>query len=423
MKHLPRDVLFHPKSNHFIRLGATAPIIRMLDRAEQPAHAPWVKTERHSSVIVLKFGLDEEVNNYWTVPLLSSLYRALDHASTCQDVKALVLMGNGHIFSGGVNLWPQTQSLSSLIDSLPPYPMLPTPSNMLHCIRDENQRLFQAFIDFPKPIVAAVNGPASGAAASTALFLADHVVSADHATFCLKSALPPVGCASVLLAERLGETRAESILQASSHTEIDAYDAHSLGLVDVVVPASQSLHAYPSSALLPTAIAAAEALVAAGVGTQRMDNANRLAGINAAESANLANSMASLRILHELSGNNMPTVLDSLDAIFITLARSLSGLKQLLAQGRISFNTRVKNAVLQSVQRMPLTTDHRRALLSLHAWGNESAAHHVPHRGGSDVERLALSRIQFAHVSGEDCRDITKFQELPVPPSKRLNLR
>ena len=86
-----------------------------------------------------------------------------------------------------------------------------------------------------------------------------------QATVCLNdSALPPVGCASVLLAERGGSSAAKLMLDRGSHYEMSAADLHTLQLVDVVVPASQTLHPYPSSDLVPLAIAAAEALVAAG---------------------------------------------------------------------------------------------------------------------------------------------------------------
>ena len=39
--------------------------------------------------------------------------------------------------------------------------VLMAPSKLVVAIRDKNQRLFDAIIEFPKPIVAAVNGPAS----------------------------------------------------------------------------------------------------------------------------------------------------------------------------------------------------------------------------------------------------------------------
>lgn len=40
------------------------------------------------------------------------------------------------------------------------------PSVLHELVRKHNQQLFDKFLDFPKPIIAAVNGPAIGAAAT-----------------------------------------------------------------------------------------------------------------------------------------------------------------------------------------------------------------------------------------------------------------
>ena len=83
-------------------------------------------------------------------------------------------MGEGHCFSDGISLWPQLDSPAGLADSLGSSMHLLSslsPSQILGRARDENQRLFQTFIDFPKPIVAAINGDAHGAAASALVHL------------------------------------------------------------------------------------------------------------------------------------------------------------------------------------------------------------------------------------------------------------
>ena len=58
------------------------------------------------------------------------------------------------------------------------------PSSLIRQIRDRNQRLFACFLDFPKPIVAAVNGPAIGAAV-TSTCLMDACFASPAATFSL----------------------------------------------------------------------------------------------------------------------------------------------------------------------------------------------------------------------------------------------
>ena len=75
-------------------------------------------------------------------------------------------------------------------------------------------RLFDAIIEFPKPIVAAVNGPAIGASVTTATLM-DDIVATEEATFSLpfaKLGVPPEGCSSVTFKELLGERNAERML-------------------------------------------------------------------------------------------------------------------------------------------------------------------------------------------------------------------
>ena len=89
--------------------------------------------------------------------MMEGFFDCLQEAGRRSDVAGVVVTGEGKYYSAGVDL-------SNVMK-----PMLP--SNLVIYLRDSNQKVFQTVIDFPKPIVAAVNGPALGAAVTTATLM------------------------------------------------------------------------------------------------------------------------------------------------------------------------------------------------------------------------------------------------------------
>ena len=81
-------------------------------------------------------------------------------------VEALILTGAGEYYCAGVNL-----GSTSNWDTQKPSTW----------IVEHNQALFDTFIDFPKPILVAVNGPAIGAAVTSAT-LCDGIIAPEKAT-------------------------------------------------------------------------------------------------------------------------------------------------------------------------------------------------------------------------------------------------
>jgi enoyl-CoA hydratase/carnithine racemase len=104
----------------------------------------------------------------------------------------------------------------------------------------QNQALFDLFLDFPKPILVAVNGPAIGASVTSAT-LCDGIIASEKATFSTPFAalgITPEGCSSVHFARLMGEENAHRML-GSEGWRPGAQEALEAGLVQWVVPHEQ----------------------------------------------------------------------------------------------------------------------------------------------------------------------------------------
>ncbi|CAL4144105.1 unnamed protein product, partial [Meganyctiphanes norvegica] len=120
-------------------------------------------------------------------------------------------------------------------------------------------------IDFPKPLIAVVNGPAVGMGV-TMLGLCDIVYASDRASFhtpFMSLALCPEGCSSLTFPQIMGPQRANEMLLFSK--KITAKDAHEVGLVTQMFPHNQLEQVWPlldkMAALPPGALVTAKALV------------------------------------------------------------------------------------------------------------------------------------------------------------------
>ena len=162
--------------------------------------------------------------------LLADLEQALDDLHRQKSVRAVVLTGAGTAFCAGMDLGEMLET-----------------SKSDHALQQWNEDalvyrdLLEQMLRFPKPLIAAVNGPAL--AGGGGLMLAcDIVVAADSATFGLPEPLRGLvaGVVSPLLAFRVGGGHAGYLLMTS--TVIDAQHAHRIGLFHEVVSAD---HLWP----------------------------------------------------------------------------------------------------------------------------------------------------------------------------------
>eukprot|EP01065_Artemidia_motanka_P049096 TRINITY_DN8057_c0_g1_i1.p2 TRINITY_DN8057_c0_g1~~TRINITY_DN8057_c0_g1_i1.p2 ORF type:complete len:295 (+),score=108.35 TRINITY_DN8057_c0_g1_i1:74-958(+) len=227
-------------------------------------------------VVTVKFNNPKRLNA-WTFPLMKELRSGLSELGKDDRVGAVVLTGSGNYYSAGV----------SLSDAIKPM----MPRTLARLITENNQALFDAFLDFPKPILIAANGPAIGATVTSAT-LCDGIVASTSATFhtpFTALGVTPEGCSSVHFERLLGKEAAERML-GKEGWKPTAEEAHKIGMVMKVVPDAE---------LLPTAQAIAEKWIADGRVRTIPANGDRaeLKAVNAKESVALAQAFLSENFL------------------------------------------------------------------------------------------------------------------------------
>ncbi len=153
---------------------------------------------------------------------------ALSAAETNADVRAVVLTGEGQVFCAGGNL----QRLQAN-RQLPPAVQAQSIENLHNWI--------EAIRTFPKPVIAAVEGPAAGAGFSLAL-ACDLIVAARNAVFVMaysSVALSPDGGGSWSLGAALPRQLVAELLMGGER--VSAQRLHELGVVNRLCEAGQAL--------------------------------------------------------------------------------------------------------------------------------------------------------------------------------------
>ncbi|XP_069073649.1 enoyl-CoA delta isomerase 2-like isoform X2 [Pleurodeles waltl] len=166
-----------------------------------------------------------EKKNAITTKMYNEVIQALDEAGK-DDSVLTVLTGNGDYYCSGndlnnfANVSLDTKEKSA---------------------RDGGvllERFVSSFIDFPKPLIAVVNGPAVGISV-TLLGLFDIVYATDRATFHApfsQLGQSPEGCSSYTFPKIMGHSKASEVLLFNK--KLTAVEACDLGLVTEVFPDS-----------------------------------------------------------------------------------------------------------------------------------------------------------------------------------------
>jgi 2-(1,2-epoxy-1,2-dihydrophenyl)acetyl-CoA isomerase len=166
--------------------------------------------------------------NAWNGQLGDDLLAAITAVAEDDGVRAVVITGAGRAFSAGADL----RDVSSREN------LTPEGHPDLHRILTERYHpIITAIRTMPKPVLAAVNGPAVGIGLSLAL-AADLVVATESAYFLLafvNIGLVPDGGSSLFVPTRVGFARASEM--ALLGERISAAQALDWGLINRVVDA------------------------------------------------------------------------------------------------------------------------------------------------------------------------------------------
>jgi enoyl-CoA hydratase/3-hydroxyacyl-CoA dehydrogenase len=156
--------------------------------------------------------------------LWREIYENLDHAEKDGEVRVVIITGEGRAFCAGDDI-KEVADLESLEEVKAFFLDFATPT-------------ITKIVQLPKPIIAAVNGPAYGGGCEIAM-LCDLVVASEKATFAVPEALigaiPPV--AAVIGAGLVGKLNISMMMLTGEPVTAD--EAKLIGLVNKVVPAEE----------------------------------------------------------------------------------------------------------------------------------------------------------------------------------------
>src|SRR5262245_46291728 len=175
-----------------------------------------VKKNVPSGTIVLN---RPDKRNALSRQMMRDIAQALDDLHQERKVRAVIVTGAGSAFCAGMDL-AEMQETSQEQDAFPQW----------HEDAVQYRELVDRMLHFPKPIIAAINGPV--VAGGMGLMLAsDVVVSATESKFGLPEPRRGIvaGMVAPLVVFRVGASQAANLLLTAR--TIDAAEAHRIGLV------------------------------------------------------------------------------------------------------------------------------------------------------------------------------------------------
>ena len=201
-----------------------------------------ILTHTEAGVMTLTLNRVDKKNSI-TVAMYAAMADALEGAARDAAVRAVVLQGHATVFSAG-------NDISDFLNNPPAGGESPV------------FRFLRAISTFPKPLVAAVCGPAVGVG-TTMLFHCDLVYAGDNAAFSMpfvNLGLCPEAASSLLVPQMMGYHRAAEALLLGEPFMAEA--ALEVGLVNRIVPPTEAngiaqvqarkLAAKPVSSLIET---------------------------------------------------------------------------------------------------------------------------------------------------------------------------
>src|SRR6267143_1211987 len=194
----------------------------MATEVEQHIHV-----QTHDGIGLIRFNRPEKMNAIGALTR-QQLGDAIKQAERDDAVRVVVLTGSGRAFSSGADVTEMAQSGG-----------MRTPEDVGNVLRNEYMPMLTRLRTMPKPVIAAMNGPAVGIGASYAL--ACDIRIATPEAYLLEAfiniGLAPDGGVSWLLPRMAGTGIAYEMFFTGK--PLSATDAHRLGLINRLVPADR----------------------------------------------------------------------------------------------------------------------------------------------------------------------------------------
>src|SRR3954466_1677183 len=184
-----------------------------------------VTLQRRGAVATIELDRPDAMNA-WNPELGEELRSVVERTAADADVRAVVITGAGRAFSAGADLKDSGFNLTP--DGHP---------DVQQALTERYHPIITGIREMPKPVIAAVNGPAAGIGCSLAL-ACDLVIAAESAYFLLafvNIGLVADGGSSLLIPARVGFARAAEMAMLGER--VPAPTALEWGLINRVVPA------------------------------------------------------------------------------------------------------------------------------------------------------------------------------------------
>jgi 2-(1,2-epoxy-1,2-dihydrophenyl)acetyl-CoA isomerase len=167
-----------------------------------------------------------ETLNAWNVQLGADLLAATRQVAADDDVRAVVVTGAGRGFSSGADL-KDVSGGETTPDGRP---------DVYKTLTERYHPIMVSIREMPKPVIAAVNGPAVGIGCSLAL-CSDLILAAESSYFLLafvNIGLVPDGGSSLFVPTRIGMARTTELMMLGER--LSAAKALEWGLINRVFP-------------------------------------------------------------------------------------------------------------------------------------------------------------------------------------------
>ncbi|TMC52951.1 MAG: enoyl-CoA hydratase [Chloroflexi bacterium] len=194
----------------------------MATEVEQHVHV-----QTHDGIGLIRLNRPEKMNAIGALTR-QQLAEAIKQAERDDAVRVVVLTGSGRAFCSGADVTEMVEGAG-----------LRTPEDVGNVLRNEYMPMLTRLRTMPKPVIAAMNGPAIGIGASFAL--ACDIRIATPESYLLEAfvniGLAPDGGVSWLLPRLAGTGIAYEMFFTGK--PLPAADAHRLGVINRIVPADQ----------------------------------------------------------------------------------------------------------------------------------------------------------------------------------------